>query len=52
MTRATETANIILDELPPDLPRKCDPMLEEGAPYPPEPSVNHYKPDFKVKILT
>lgn len=44
MNRATETANIILTKLPSDLSRRSDSLLEEGAPYPPEPSVSHWKP--------
>lgn len=48
MVRATETANIILDYLPVDLTISSDPMLEEGAPYPPEPPLSSYRPPHKV----
>uniref|UniRef100_A0A914USM0 Serine/threonine-protein phosphatase PGAM5, mitochondrial n=1 Tax=Plectus sambesii TaxID=2011161 RepID=A0A914USM0_9BILA len=47
MTRATETANLALEELPKELKRKSDSMLEEGAPYPPEPPVAHWRPQHK-----
>ncbi|MFH4974613.1 hypothetical protein AB6A40_001322 [Gnathostoma spinigerum] len=43
MTRAMETATLILDKLP-ELPSSSDSILEEGAPYPPEPPVGHWKP--------
>ncbi|CAJ0567886.1 unnamed protein product, partial [Mesorhabditis spiculigera] len=44
LNRATETADILLQKLPPDLVRKMDPMLEEGPPYPPEPAAYHWVP--------
>ncbi|CAJ0564595.1 unnamed protein product, partial [Mesorhabditis spiculigera] len=44
MNRATETAGIILEKLPSDLPRKSDALIEEGPPYPPEPAVPHWVP--------
>ncbi|CAJ0953681.1 unnamed protein product, partial [Mesorhabditis belari] len=47
MNRATETANIILTKLPESLPRSSDSLLEEGAPYPPEPSHLTWKPDMQ-----
>ncbi|KAF8363468.1 hypothetical protein PRIPAC_90391 [Pristionchus pacificus] len=47
MTRATETANIILKQLPSGLPSSSDSILEEGAPYPPEPAVGHWRPHVK-----
>jgi len=47
MTRATETANIILDHMPKSIGRKSDSILEEGAPYPPEPPVAHWRPKQK-----
>ncbi|GMT14115.1 hypothetical protein PFISCL1PPCAC_5412 [Pristionchus fissidentatus] len=47
MTRATETANLILTELPSTVPRSSDSILEEGAPYPPEPPVGHWRPHAK-----
>jgi len=37
MCRATETANLILEELP--VPFKSDSILEEGLPYPTEPPI-------------
>ncbi|GMR35406.1 hypothetical protein PMAYCL1PPCAC_05601 [Pristionchus mayeri] len=47
MTRATETANLILEQLPSSVARSSDSCLEEGAPYPPEPSVGHWRPHAK-----
>ncbi|KAK0420279.1 hypothetical protein QR680_014598 [Steinernema hermaphroditum] len=47
MNRATETANLILAELPKDIPIASDSVLEEGAPYPPEPPVAHWRPKQK-----
>lgn len=43
MTRATETAEIIL-ELFPNLKRTSCSLIEEGPPYPPVPAVDHWKP--------
>ena len=51
MTRATETASLILDkldELPVD---KCD-MLREGAPIPPEPPVGSWRPEMHVSFIS
>lgn len=45
MTRAQETAKIISMSLP-DLKMSDDPMLEEGAPIPPEPPVGHWRPEL------
>ncbi|VDK44556.1 unnamed protein product [Anisakis simplex] len=50
MTRACETANLILKEISP-MQTKVDAILEEGAPYPPEPSVTHWKPKQKVSLF-
>ncbi|TKR64730.1 hypothetical protein L596_025219 [Steinernema carpocapsae] len=47
MTRATETANLILEKLPLDQVAASDSILEEGAPYPPEPPVAHWRPQQK-----
>ncbi|VDK47795.1 unnamed protein product [Cylicostephanus goldi] len=44
MTRAKETAEIILEHLPPTLKRSSCSLLEEGPPYPPVPAVDHWKP--------
>ncbi|CAD6194001.1 unnamed protein product [Caenorhabditis auriculariae] len=44
MTRATETANIILNHLPETLPKSSCSQIEEGPPYPPVPDVSHWKP--------
>ncbi|XP_018908302.1 serine/threonine-protein phosphatase PGAM5, mitochondrial isoform X3 [Bemisia tabaci] len=44
MQRAIETATIIHKFLP-DVPMSSCSMLEEGAPYPPEPQVSHWKPE-------
>lgn len=45
MTRAQETAGIILKHLDNNLPVKDCQLLEEGAPIPPEPPVGHWKPE-------
>jgi serine/threonine-protein phosphatase PGAM5 len=48
MTRAVETAELIVNELGPDkvkhLLEDPDPMLREGAPVRPEPDVGRWKP--------
>ncbi|XP_060077034.1 serine/threonine-protein phosphatase PGAM5, mitochondrial-like [Ylistrum balloti] len=44
MTRAKETADII-QKFFPDVPRKETDMLREGAPIPPEPPVDHWRPE-------
>jgi len=44
MTRALETAQIICDVLPAGFRQATDSVLEEGAPYPPEPPVQHWTP--------
>ncbi|VDM24439.1 unnamed protein product [Toxocara canis] len=41
--RASETAALILNEMTP-LSAKVDSLLEEGAPYPPEPPISHWRP--------
>ncbi|VDK67143.1 unnamed protein product [Litomosoides sigmodontis] len=46
MTRAEETAKLILDELSLSSV-KSDSLLEEGAPYPPEPPSTHWRPKQK-----
>ncbi|VDN93195.1 unnamed protein product [Brugia pahangi] len=51
MTRAEETAKLILTELPPTSV-KSDPLLEEGAPFPPEPPSKHWRPKHKVITYT
>uniref|UniRef100_A0A7E4ZUK1 Serine/threonine-protein phosphatase PGAM5, mitochondrial n=1 Tax=Panagrellus redivivus TaxID=6233 RepID=A0A7E4ZUK1_PANRE len=50
MPRASETANIILDKLS-SVAYKSDSLLEEGAPYPPEPVSYHWRP-AKKKFFT
>ncbi|VDO19736.1 unnamed protein product [Heligmosomoides polygyrus] len=50
MTRATETAEIIL-ELFPNLKRTSCSLIEEGPPYPPVPAVDHWKPPLAVGVL-
>lgn len=45
MCRARETANIISKHLPSVPVNTCD-LLQEGAPFPPEPPVGHWKPEF------
>ena len=48
MTRAIESASLILKHLPDDLPVEVTDSLREGAPYPPEPSSSHWKPEHYV----
>ena len=48
MSRARETCDIIRKYLPDDLPVEQTDMLREGAPYPPEPGVGHWKPEKYV----
>lgn len=50
MCRATETANIIMEQMQP-IQNKSDSIIEEGAPYPPVPPVPHWNPKAKVKTL-
>lgn len=48
MTRAQQTAGLIRQNLPEDLPVKVDdPLLCEGAPYPPEPPNRSWYPEDK-----
>lgn len=48
MTRATETAEIILKKLENvEVVERCD-LLREGAPIPPEPPVGSWKPEMHV----
>ncbi len=42
MSRAKETAQLILKHLPSDLPVEETECLAEGAPIPPEPPVGHW----------
>lgn len=64
MCRATETANIMMEQMKP-LPYKSDSILEEGlsslsashkglvslgAPYPTEPPVSHWRPKASVRF--
>ena len=51
MVRATETANIAAEALAEQLKISSDSMLEEGAPYPPEPPITHWRPQHKVSRL-
>jgi len=44
MTRATETANIILKQLPEIEHSSCD-LIREGAPCPPDPPLESWHPD-------
>ena len=48
MVRATETAQLILESLPAELPTKSTDMLREGAPIEPEPPSRHWKPEHWV----
>jgi len=47
MTRARETASIIQKCLP-AVPASETDLLREGAPYPPEPPLRHWRPDYQV----
>ncbi|KAI1726740.1 histidine phosphatase superfamily (branch 1) domain-containing protein [Ditylenchus destructor] len=47
MTRANETATLMLEQMEPGIPSTFDSMLEEGAPYPPEPKSSHWRPKMK-----
>lgn len=51
MTRAQETGNIILDVLPrsKELTIAHEPLIEEGAPIPPEPKMGGFRPEFYVR---
>ncbi|VDN24835.1 unnamed protein product [Gongylonema pulchrum] len=46
MTRAVETAKFILEKLP-AVTSKSDTLLEEGAPFPPEPPSKNWRPKHK-----
>jgi serine/threonine-protein phosphatase PGAM5 len=49
MTRATETANIILENMDQkSLKIKNDSIIEEGAPYPPEPPLGNWREERSV----
>jgi len=50
MARARETADIIHDHLP-EIQMTESELLREGAPYPPEPPLRHWRPDYKVSCL-
>jgi len=47
MTRARETAGIIHKSLP-NVPMTESEVLREGLPYPPEPPLRRWRPDYKV----
>ena len=47
MVRAQETGSIIGEKLP-ELPKDHCSLLQEGAPYPPEPSSKLWTPDRSV----
>jgi len=47
MTRARQTADVIHNRLR-DLEVKESDLLREGAPYPPEPPLRRWRPDYKV----
>lgn len=48
MVRAQETGSIIGEKFP-ELPRDHCSLLQEGAPYPPEPSSKAWTPDRSVR---
>ena len=45
MTRATETANIILERLPSDIQHSSCDLIREGPPCPPEPPLPSWSPE-------
>jgi len=45
MTRATETANIILEHLPGDIQHSSCDLIREGPPCPPEPPITSWNPE-------
>lgn len=52
MTRATETAEIILKKLENvEVIERCD-LLREGAPIPPEPPIGSWKPEMHVRRIS
>uniref|UniRef100_A0A915CAM4 Serine/threonine-protein phosphatase PGAM5, mitochondrial n=1 Tax=Parascaris univalens TaxID=6257 RepID=A0A915CAM4_PARUN len=51
MRRASETADLVLNELAP-LATRVDSILEEGAPYPPEPPITDWRPKQKVSVFS
>jgi hypothetical protein len=51
MCRARETANVISGHLPNVPLHTCD-LLQEGAPFPPEPPVGHWKPEMHVNYTS
>lgn len=52
MTRAQQTADHILSQMKPGtFPIEDDKMLEEGAPYPPEPPIYGYNPLSYVSVF-
>lgn len=48
MIRAKQTADEIEKQLPAPIERVSTDLLREGAPFPPEPHLGHWKPDVKV----
>ena len=53
LNRATETALLMLQQMPEEnvAQTQSDSIIEEGAPYPPEPEVRHWRPRHKVRRL-
>lgn len=51
MNRATETAELILEQLDKNIKKESSSMIEEGAPYPPEPKNINWKPKPKVTFF-
>lgn len=51
LTRAIETTTIITKALSQNVKVDSDPLLEEGAPIPPEPPVGHWRPEQSVSQL-
>lgn len=49
MTRAQETGKIISTELAMNMPIENCPLIEEGAPIPPQPAIGHWSPEPSVR---
>ena len=49
MTRATETGKIISKHLS-DVPVEYCSLIREGAPIPPEPPLNNWRPEAQVCV--
>lgn len=52
MNRATQTANLIAEQLPANLKKSSCSLIEEGPPYPPVPDTPHWRPTHSVGCLS